>query len=61
MVLKTTPYDSADYLDTPEAIEEFLAESALIAQEDNDPAFLTQAQATADRARTLWKIPTPTP
>lgn len=41
-------YDPADALDTPEAIEDFLAD----ARQTGDSAYIAQAQAVAARART---------
>jgi probable addiction module antidote protein len=47
MPIKTTRFDSADYLDSPEAIEAYL-EDAL---ESNDPAIVAHALGTIARAR----------
>jgi probable addiction module antidote protein len=50
--VKTRPYDSAEYLDTPEAIAEYLTE----ALEDSDPTFIAVAIGTAARARGMSAI-----
>ena len=47
MPIKTNPFDSADYLDSPEAIEAYL-EDAL---ETNDPAIVAHALGTIARAK----------
>jgi probable addiction module antidote protein len=51
-VTKTRPYDSAEYLDSAEAIAEYLSE----AFETNDAAFISQAIGTAARARGMTDI-----
>ena len=50
--IKTRPYDTAEYLDTPEAIAEYLTD----ALEDNDPSFIARAIGTAARARGMSEI-----
>ena len=50
--IKTRPYDSAEYLDTPEAIAEYLTG----ALEDDDPRFIAKAIGTAARARGMSEI-----
>jgi probable addiction module antidote protein len=50
--VKTYPYDSAEYLDTPEAIAEYLTE----ALEDGDPSFISKAIGTAARARGMSEV-----
>jgi probable addiction module antidote protein len=52
MSLKTTRYDSADYLTTDEAILAYLEE----ALDTDDPAFIAQALGTAARARGMSQI-----
>jgi probable addiction module antidote protein len=52
MALKTTPYDSAEFLDSEEAIEEYVA----AAFETNDPAFIAQCLGTVARARNMSKL-----
>jgi probable addiction module antidote protein len=49
---KTRPYDSAEYLDTPEALAAYLTE----ALETKDAAFIAQAIGTAARARGMTEI-----
>jgi probable addiction module antidote protein len=49
---RTRPYDSADYLDSPESIAEYLSD----ALETNDAAFIAQAIGTAARARGMSEI-----
>jgi probable addiction module antidote protein len=49
---KTSPYDSADYLDTPEAIHAYMEE----ALETDDPAFIAKALGTIARARGMSQI-----
>jgi probable addiction module antidote protein len=50
-MLGTRPYDSAEYLDNPEAIAEYLSE----AFETSDAAFASRAIGTAARAREMTK------
>jgi probable addiction module antidote protein len=50
--VKTRLYDSAEYLDTPEAIAEYLTE----ALEDGDPSFISKAIGTAARARGMSEV-----
>ena len=45
-------YDSAEYLDTPEAIAEYLTD----ALEDGDPGFIAKAIGTAARARGMSEV-----
>lgn len=52
MTLKTTPWDSADYLRTAEDIEAYL-EAAL---EENDPVFFQKALGTIARAKGVQSI-----
>ena len=49
---KTSPYDSADYLDSPEAMTAYMEE----ALETDDPAFIAQALGTIARARGMSQI-----
>jgi probable addiction module antidote protein len=51
-MVKTRPYDSAEYLDSPEALADYLTE----ALETNDAAFIAQAIGTAARARGMTEI-----
>lgn len=52
MPIKTRPYDSAEYLDSAEAIEEYIAASF----ETEDPAFIAQALGTVARASNMSKL-----
>ena len=52
MPLKTSPYDSAEYLDTDEAIAEYI-EAAL---EENDPKFIAKALGIVARAKGMSEI-----
>jgi len=52
MAVKTTRFDSAEYLDSAEAISAYLEE----ALETDDPAFITQALGTVARARGMSQI-----
>ena len=56
MALKTRPYDSAEYLDSDEAIEAYLQESLNIALDDSNPSFLTEALGAVARARGMSQI-----
>jgi len=56
MTLQTFPYDSAELLDSDEAIAGYLEEAMKIAMEDSDPSFLTVALGTVARARGMSQI-----
>jgi probable addiction module antidote protein len=49
---RTRPYDSAEYLDSDEAIHAYVQE----ALEANDPAFIAEALGTIARARGMSRI-----
>jgi probable addiction module antidote protein len=49
MAIKTAPIDTAEVLDTEEAIKEFIA----AAFETEDPAFIAKALGTVARARNM--------
>ena len=49
---RTRRYDSAEYLDSPEGLAEYLSD----ALETNDAAFIAQAIGTAARARGMSDI-----
>jgi probable addiction module antidote protein len=51
-MVKTTHYDSADYLDSPEAVAEYLT----AALETADASFIAKAIGTAARARGMSEI-----
>ena len=50
--LKTLPYDSAEYLDSSEAMNAYMEE----ALETDDPAFIAKALGTIARARGMSQI-----
>jgi probable addiction module antidote protein len=52
MAVKTTRFDSAEYLDSDEAISAYLEEALAT----DDPAFITQALGTIARARGMSQI-----
>lgn len=52
MVLKTTPFDVADYLDTPEDIEAYLIEAFT----SGDPKLIAVALGDVSRARGMSKV-----
>lgn len=52
MALKTRPYDSAVVLDSPEAIEEYLAD----AFESEDPAIISHALGVVARAMGMSQL-----
>jgi probable addiction module antidote protein len=49
---KTSPYDSAEYLDTAAAINAYMEE----ALETDDPAFIAKALGTIARARGMSRV-----
>ncbi len=51
-MIKTTVFDAADYLDTPEMIAEFLNQAI----ETKDIAFITKAIGIVARAKGMTKI-----
>jgi probable addiction module antidote protein len=52
MVLKTFPFDAAELLDSPEAIEAFLED----AFESGDPGFIAHAFGVAARAKGMSQL-----
>ncbi|SSC68465.1 addiction module antidote protein [Ciceribacter selenitireducens] len=52
MTLKTSSYDSAEFLDTEEAVEEYVA----AAFETEDPAFIAKCLGTVARARNMSQL-----
>ncbi|WP_299555939.1 addiction module antidote protein [uncultured Tateyamaria sp.] len=56
MVTKTTPYDTADYLDTPEVIEAYLEEAFA----SGDSVLIAVALGNVARAQGMSKIATET-
>ncbi|WP_298747335.1 addiction module antidote protein [uncultured Brevundimonas sp.] len=56
MALKTIPFDPARYLDTPEAVEEFLIASFESAFELNDPGIIPEALGVVARAQGMTRM-----
>ena len=54
MALKTTPCDSADYLNTEEDIAEYIA--ACMDEAGDDPAFIAHALGVVARARNMAQL-----
>src|ERR1700680_4451261 len=52
MAMKTTRFDSSEFLDSDEAISAYMEE----ALETDDPAFIAQALGTVARARGMSRI-----
>jgi probable addiction module antidote protein len=52
MALETTPWDSAEYLDTPEAIAAYVQ----AAFEDGDPTVITHAMGVVARAKGMSQL-----
>src|SRR5689334_2542314 len=52
MTLKTAPFDAAEYLDTDEAIEEFL----IAAFETGEAAFIAKSLGVVARAQNMSKL-----
>ena len=52
MALKTTPYDPAEYLDTPGRIAAYLR----VVFEDGDPALITAALGDVARAKGMTQL-----
>ena len=56
MAIKTIPFDPARYLDTPEAVEEFLVASFESAFELDDPGLITNALGVVARAQGMTRM-----
>jgi probable addiction module antidote protein len=52
MTLQVTPFDGAEFLDTPEAIEEYM----IAAFETEDPAFIALSLGVVARAQNMSKL-----
>jgi probable addiction module antidote protein len=52
MIVKTKPYDSADYLQSEDAVAAYLEEFL----EDDDPTMLLEALGTVARARGMSEV-----
>ena len=56
MPLETYPFDAAEFLETPEAVEEYLVASFEDAAEYGDPGIITKALGTVARARGMTRM-----
>lgn len=56
MSLKTYPFDAAEFLETPEAVEEYLISSFEDAAEFGDPRIITKALGTVARAKGMTQM-----
>jgi len=56
MPLKTHPFDAAEFIDTPEAVEEYLIASFEDAAEYGDPAIITKALGNVARAQGMTRM-----
>lgn len=56
MAIETYPFDAAEWLDTPEAVEEFLVASFESAFELDDPRLITKALGTVARAQGMTRM-----
>lgn len=56
MAIKTSPFDAAKFLDTPEAVEEYLIASFEDAAAEGDPAIITNALGVVARAAGMSKM-----
>jgi probable addiction module antidote protein len=56
MAIKTYPFDAAEFLNTPEAVEEFLVASFESAFELDDPRLITNALGVVARAKGMAKM-----
>lgn len=56
MPIETVPFDAADFLDTPEAVEEFLVASFESAAELGDPRLITNALGVVARAKGMTQM-----
>jgi probable addiction module antidote protein len=52
VTLKTSPYDSAEYLDTEEAVEEYI----VAAFETEDPPFIAYSLGVVARAQNMTRL-----
>jgi len=56
MPLKTYPFDAAEFLDEPEAVEEYLVASFEDAAEFGDPGIITKALGNVARAKGMTRM-----
>ena len=52
VAMKTSPYDTAEYLDSEEAVEEYI----VAAFETEDPAFIAYSLGVVARAQNMTKL-----
>lgn len=56
MPIKTIPFDPARYLNTPEAVEEYLIASFEYAADEGDPRIITEALGVVARTKGMTKM-----
>ncbi|KQS55174.1 addiction module antitoxin [Brevundimonas sp. Leaf363] len=56
MAIKTYAYDAADFLDSPEAVEDYLIASFEDAAEYGDPRIITKALGNVARAKGMTQM-----
>lgn len=56
MAIETFPFDAADFLDSPEAVEEFLIATFEQAAEHGDPRIITKALGAVARAKGMTQM-----
>lgn len=56
MAIETYPFDAADFLDSPEAVEEYLIASFEDAAEYGDPGIITKALGNVARAKGMTQM-----
>jgi len=56
MAIKTYPFDAAEFLDSPEAVEEYLIASFEDAAEYGEPGIITKALGVVARAKGMTQM-----
>ena len=56
MAIETYPFDAAEFIDTPEAVEEYLIASFEDAAEEGDPRIITKALGNVARAKGMSRM-----
>jgi len=56
MAIETVPFDAAEWLDTPEMVEEFLVASFESAFELDDPGMISEALGVVARAKGMARM-----
>lgn len=56
MTIETRPWDAADFIQSPEDVEEYLVASFEDAAEYGDPGIITNALGTVARAKGMTKM-----